>query len=204
MGLLMSAVNSAVNRKAKAIRETAGEQGKTESPEVGKVSVNAVESEGQDDVSAAGSEDKSIDLLDTVATTFEAQQEATVVDEEKAGVESPTPSVQRSKSESESSDTSSRKKPKERKGFLRSILLRKKGESERSASSTPDAERDGSSGSEASSKKGRKWGWKSESQEVKEQKAKALLDPRPAPREEVAPVRDRGSEERHYSEIEEH
>ena len=176
IGLLMNAVNSAVNRKAKAFHETAGEQGRTGSPEGGKRLLNTIQSESQDNASAVGVEDKSIDPPDTEATTFEVQQEAMAVDEEKASsVESPTPSVQRSKSESES-DTSSRKKTKERKGFLRSVLLRKKEDSGRSASSTPDAERDGSSSSDVSSKKGRKWGWKSESQEVKEQKAKALLD----------------------------
>ena len=169
----MNAVNSAVNRKARADSEGAGEGGTTGIPEGRALLPDAIKSESQDDASAVGVEDRSIEPTDTEASTVEVQQETIVADEEKASVESPTPSVQRSKSESES-DTSSRKKTKERKGFLRSVLLRKKDENGRSASSTPDAERDGSSGSEVSSKKGRRWGWKSESQEVKEQKGKAL------------------------------
>lgn len=176
----MNAVNSAVNRKARATSDEAGEGVMTGIPERGALLLNSMESESQDDASAMGTKDTSMHPPDTVASNSEVQQEAKVVDEEKASNESPTPSVQRSKSESES-DTSSRKKTKERKGFLGSILLRKKGEREsgRSASSTPDAERVSPSSSDASSsKKGSRWGWewKSESQEVKEQKAKAFLD----------------------------
>ena len=181
MGLLMNAVNSAVNRKARATSEEAGEGGMTGIPEGSALSLTAVESEGQDDASAMGTKETSINPPDTVATNSGVQQEARVADEEKASNESPTPSVQRSKSESES-DTSSRKKAKERKGFLGSILLRKKGEREsgRSASSTPDAERmsPSTSSDASSSKKESRWGWtwKSESQEAKEQRAKAFLD----------------------------
>ncbi|KAL8796791.1 MAG: hypothetical protein Q9195_000874 [Heterodermia aff. obscurata] len=174
MGLLMNAVNSAVNRKARAASEANGEGGMTGIPEGKTLPLNTMDSDSHDDVSAVGTEDTSICLSDTLATSAEVQQEAKLVDEEKASVESPTPSVQRSKFESES-DTSSRKKTKERKGFLGSIFLRKKGETtERSASSTPD----GSSSSEMSAKKGRKWGWKSEEREgvKEEQRAGALLD----------------------------
>ena len=171
----MNAVNSAVNRKARATSQEAGEGGMTGIPEGKVLLLNAVESESHDNASAMGNEDTSIHLPDAVATNSEVQQETTVIDKEKTSVASPTPSVQRSKSESES-DTSSRKKTKERKGFLGSILLRKKSEIGRSASSTPDGERDGSSSSEVSSKKGKKWGWKGESQEVKGRKANALLD----------------------------
>ena len=76
-------------------------------------------------------------------------------------------SIQRSISISES-DTSSRRAEKERKGFLRFNLLRKKVEAERSASSTPDSERCVQGSNESSPRKWRSWGKKGRSKDVDE------------------------------------
>lgn len=185
----MNAVNSALNRKARAASTEASEG----SPVGEMLVLQAMQSDSEDQMLTAeieGGGDSP--TTEAEATTTEppkveipkpeAEKETEIVDPEKESIESPDSSTQPSKSESES-DTSSKRVAKARKGFLKFNLLRKKVEAERCASSTPDAERktsdksDAPGGIDPASRRWKSWGKKSRpSHEVGEQRVKALFN----------------------------
>lgn len=175
MGMLMNAVNSALNRKARAASTGAGEG----NPVGETLVLQAMQSDSEEQLPTADIEFKAdVQTTEAEPTTLEpprvettepeARKETKIADKERGNIESPVLSAQPSKSESES-DTSSKRVAKERKGFLKFNLLRKKVEAERSASSTPDAERetpgegDAPGGSDPASKRWKTWGKKSAS-----------------------------------------
>ena len=185
----MNAVNSALNRKARAV--STGASGG--SPVGETLVLQAMQSdsedqlptpeiEGEEDVPTTEAEVTTPEPLKVEIPEPQTEKGIEVVGTEKESIESPALSTQQSKSESES-DTSSKRVAKERKGFLKFNLLRKKVEAERSESSTPDAERENldngaaPSGSDSASKRWKSWGKKSlPSQEVGEQRVKALFN----------------------------
>ncbi|KAG7008755.1 hypothetical protein G7Y79_00004g013390 [Physcia stellaris] len=176
MGLLMNAVNSALNRKARAVST-----GASEGNPVGETLVlEAMQSDSDDQLEIEGEDDVPAEITTLEPPRVEIpepqiEKEIESVDAEKERIESPAASAQPSKSESES-DTSSKRVAKERKGFLKFNLLRKKVEAE----STPDAEREALGDGDArdsASKRWRSWGKKSgPSQGVEEQRVKGLID----------------------------
>ena len=179
MGLLMNAVNSAVSRKARAATEGAkdGPSDHISTPEAHQPENNDdkttadVESTTSPVQSIAISEDDVENKVEgeghdgqTVEVAEEAKHYA---QEDMASNKSQSISIQRSTSISES-NTSSKRAEKERKGFLRFNLLRKKVEAERSASSTPDSERHVQGSNESSPRKWKSWGRKGRSKDVDE------------------------------------
>ena len=185
----MNAVNGALNRKARAV-STGADEGNS----VGETLVlQAMQSdsedqlptpeiEGEDDVPTTEAEVTTPEPLKVEIPEPQTEKEIEVVGTEKGSIESPALSTHPSKSESES-DTSSKRVAKERKGFLKFSLLRKKVEVERSASSTPDAERetmdkgDAPAGIDSASKRWKTWGKKSlPAQGAGEQRVKSLFN----------------------------
>lgn len=178
MGLLMNAVNSAVNRKARAASEGAKES----RPDQNGIP-KAYQPESNHNAAPADVESTTSQAPGLAASETKIEEEShdghtdDVIEEVKAfaqegtagGVENQFLSIQRSTSASES-DTSSKRAVKERNGFLKFNLLRKRVEVERSASSTPDSsEQAVQDSSEAPSpRKWRSWGRKDRSKDADE------------------------------------
>lgn len=173
MGLLINAVNSAVKRKARAASEGASEGSRSGQT----LALNVYEN--NDDVATAevGNADSELPSIAAGGSrveekTQEEEEDKIEVlkdtDDEEASVEAQFPSTQRTESEIES-DTSSKEAVKERKGFLKFNLLRKKVEAGRSASSTPDSERTFQSRSESPAKTWRSWGRRTSPNTVEEE-----------------------------------
>ena len=175
MGLLMNAVNSAVSRKARAASE-----GVKESRPDQNLSLQAYQSENHDDPATAEVESTNFQAPSIAASESKVEGERHNGETEEidkvlkgyaqkdmAGAENQSLALQRPASASES-DTSSKRATKERMGFLRFNLLRKRVEAERSASSTPDSELPTQDSREASPRKWKSWGRKGRSKDADE------------------------------------
>ena len=150
----MNAVNSAVKRKTRVTSEASGHRGSEDSP--GQTLILQAMQGGDEDDSL------NIEAEDAVRPASETKMDELEIEKaeaEEGPAASPTLTIQRSKSES-SSDTSKNKVMKKHTGLLKFNLLRRKGEAARSASSTPDMERNGQNDARTT-KQWRSWGGRS-------------------------------------------